>query len=165
MPEISDVTLKSTAGSIQQGVDEAFDKAPDNESKIQVLQSFFLSLNRFSRDWKSHIPNAASMDNQGCPDGWEPCPDGSCVPLGVGCGGGLNFVGDNLILTSKNENGEEKETPLTIDDAKKFLSGYLENAASTYFEASPNSEVKQITRNLLDVARLDFSNSVNKLAL
>lgn len=160
MPEISDVTLKSTAGSIQQSVDEAFDKAPDSESKIQVLQSFYLSLNRFSRDWKSHIPNAASMKNQGCPDGWEPCPDGSCVPPGVGCGGGgLNFVDGNLIL-----NGET-EIRLTIDDAKKFLSGYLEDAASTYFNASPNSEVQQITRNLLDVVRLDFSNSVNELAL
>lgn len=158
MPEISDVTLKSTAGSIQQSVDEAFDKAHDNESKIQVLQSFYLSMNRFSRDWKSHIPNAASMENQGCPPGWDPCPDGSCVPPGAGCGGGLNFVDGNLIISGK------EETRLTIDDAKKFLSGYLEAAASTYFEASPNSEVQQITRNLLDVARLDFSNSVNQLA-
>lgn len=47
----------------------------------------------------------------------------------------LNFVDGNLIL------GGEKETRLTINEAKKFLSGYLEHAASTYFNASPNSEV------------------------
>ncbi len=165
MPEITDVTLSSTAGSIQQELDEAFDKAPDNSSKIQLLQALYLSLNRFSREWKSNIPNPELLlGNQGCPDGWESCPDGSCVPPGVGCGGGLNFdKDDNLILLSKNKNGEVEEIRQTIDEAKSFLSSYLKDAVSAYFAATPES-AKQTTRDLLDKVRSDFSDATNLLA-
>lgn len=163
MPEITDLLLANTADSFQQSVDDAFNQAPDNGSKIAVLKNFYDSLNRFSREWKSNIPNAATMANEGCPAGWNPCPDGSCVPPGVDCGGGLNFANDTLILNNQgiaDNQDSDLETQLTIDQAKDFLSAYLKHAASTYFEAASGTELKQKTRELLDEALSKFRDSL-----
>lgn len=137
--------------------DKAFANAKDEEQQKFVLDSLFLAMKGYSRTWKSNIPDAEKMLNDGCPPGWDSCPDGSCVPQGAGCGSGLNFVGNEVIIQNKNPKGE---TRLSLEQAKSMLSSYITAAAQDYFERSQTAELQQMTPMLLGVARLDFKNRV-----
>lgn len=155
-PTITDPLLQETATSFEQLADAAFNEAQTASQKIEVLNSLFASLKTYTKDWKSHNPASLLLDNQGCPDGWDACPDGSCVPPGAGCGRELNFSQNELILLPNDTKAET----LTIDQAKQLLSSYITHAASSYFANAQTEEMKQQTRLLLEVAMLDFKASV-----
>ncbi|HMV47217.1 MAG TPA: hypothetical protein PKD31_05640, partial [Blastocatellia bacterium] len=86
MPTITDPVLLETATSFEQLADEAFIATQDDDQKIELLNALFTSLKAYSRAWKSRVSAANSLNGPGCPDGWDSCPDGSCVPSGAGCG-------------------------------------------------------------------------------
>ncbi len=166
MPTITDPVLLETANSFEQLADEAFSNTSADDQKIELLNALFASLKAYSRAWKSRVASANLLDGPGCPDGWDACPDGSCVPSGAGCGESLNFVDGKLILKQESKAIEGQVEPgvgengLEFDDAKKFLTGYITEAASTYFDLAQTEELKQQTRLLLEVAMLDFKSFV-----
>ena len=150
--------IADAAELLQLSVNDVFDKAETDERKIEVLNTLFLSMKSFSRDWKSHLSSQASPENPDCPDGWVRCPDGSCVPEGAGCGESLNFVNNELMLSNR-------ATAMSIAEARDFLVAYINAAATTYFDQAKNVEEQLITTRLLEVARLDFKGRIAPKAL
>lgn len=46
----------------------------------EVVAALRASLGSFTKAAKGSLRPAVLEQNRGCPIGWKPCPDGSCVP-------------------------------------------------------------------------------------
>lgn len=53
--------------------------------RADVVAALRGSLGNFTRTARENLPKAIKDQNGGCPVGWDPCPDGSCVPEGDPC--------------------------------------------------------------------------------
>lgn len=126
MPVITDPELNQIATSFQQLAVDSFGNASE-DTQQELLNRLNSTLRDFTRDWRAE-------SGQGCPDGWDECPDGSCVPAGSGCSEILDL---------------------------QAVNAYIRAAASVYFENAQSEEMKERTRELLNEARQRFIFSAN----
>ncbi len=143
MPTITDSQLKASVESFQQVSSDLFNSLGENR-KEEVLNQLFSSLREYTRDWRE-------LTGLGCPEGWDQCPDGSCVPAGTGCSSNLNLAKFAV---------DDSEVP-AVDQAAKALNLYIEDLASSYFNLVESDELKEKTRDMLDETLQKFIASVN----
>jgi hypothetical protein len=60
--------------------------ASEPSKQAKVVTALRESLRQFTKKAKKSMPsNLLNSENRGCPPGWKPCEDGSCVPQDENC--------------------------------------------------------------------------------
>jgi hypothetical protein len=86
MPDLNmQQKLQSLANELRAAADFYFSLS-EASKREQVVTALRESLGHFTKRAKESLPQSVKTDeNGGCPPGWKPCRDGSCVPPGEDC--------------------------------------------------------------------------------